>query len=106
METKLFEIRDRHTCIVAVGTLMTAVNPKEALMLIREGYSAGDPHVLLTTAHGGRAHYDPHDWADRTMVTAHKHIAANWHDLPECALIDVEVVLGEKKEPARTEFEL
>lgn len=54
---------------------------------------------------GGRAHYDPYDWGDRTWQVAHDYIARHWDELVDGAVVDVEYVLGETAEPKHPERE-
>jgi hypothetical protein len=64
-------------------------------------------HVWLIPLDGsgrGRAEYDPYAWDDRTYHTAHLHIQFAWDELPNGALIDVRVLLGENDKPAVTEL--
>ncbi len=46
---------------------------------------------------------DPHDWDDRTLLQAHKHIEEKWDKLEDGAVIDVQFILGETKRPKTTE---
>jgi hypothetical protein len=97
MQTKLFEIRDRMTCIVAVGTLMATDDPRGSQMLHRKGYGPGGNLILLADVSGGRrAEYDSYAWGDRTWLTAHNYIEVNWERLPSGAMIDVQEILGEQ----------
>ena len=108
METKLFEVRDRGTMIPAIGTKMTATDPRGIALLRRAGYDPfamhGSALILFTDAQGGRiAHYDEFEFGSaRTMSVALQFIRRNWSKLESGDVVDVEFILGEtatKKEP-------
>jgi hypothetical protein len=106
MITKLFEIRDRGTCIpalaVQVGCPQWGNTPAENWLLERAGY--GRPMVILTFLEGSRnAEYDPFAWNDRTMRTAHKYIEEHFDELESGAVICVEYILGERGTPKVSE---
>jgi hypothetical protein len=50
-----------------------------------------------------RSAYDPYDWNDRTMQTAHNYIAKNFDDLSNGDVVDVEYILEETDEPKISE---
>lgn len=103
MQTKMLEVRDRSTFIPVVAVLMdpTGGSGMEDYLMRRAGYHR--PMVLLTRAVGGQAYYDPHDWANRTMETAHQYIAENWAKLASGEVVDVEYILGEAEAPKASE---
>lgn len=100
MQTKTFEIRDRMTCIGAIGIRLSKA---DGPLVWRNGY--GDtPCVLLTRLQGGIAKHDPYEWGDRTFAVAHKHIAENWDTIPNGGVVDVEFILGETTSPKQSEM--
>jgi len=114
METKTFEIRDVGTFIPMVGILMAGgpFHPtltgrvRDEPLLRRAGYGAHSRLVLFTRLDGGgKAHHDPYAWGDRTYSTAHNYITENWDKLESGALIDVEFILGETKQPKESELD-
>jgi len=96
METKLFEVRDRLTFLPVVAIKMAeGENDHENYLLHRAGYGH-NPVILLTAAKGGcETHYDYHEWGNRTLIMAHKHIIEAWDTLSSGDVIDVEFILGE-----------
>lgn len=115
IETKLFEIRDRHTLIVAIAQrvdlrldqragwappeVIDSVKEAERFLLKRAGCGAsGGPYTFLTKITGGeqiKCHYDPFGWGNRTMHNAHLHVHKNWDELHSGDVVDVEFILGE-----------
>ena len=87
---KYFEIRDKGTFIPA---LAVEVAGSHSWLARRAGF--GDPMIVLIHLTGMRCHYDPYEWGDRTMRTAHDHIANTWEAQQSGAVIDVEFILGE-----------
>lgn len=99
MEIKLFEIRDRGTCIPAMAV---QVSRDDGPILRRAGY--GSPLVLLTMLAKPETQWDPWAWSSqRTMGTAHRYIQEHWDELISGQVIDVRVLLGETLEPAPAE---
>lgn len=100
MEVKLFEIRDRGTCVPAMAA---RVSGEDGPIMRRAGY--GDrPSVLLIMLTYPKTQYDPFAWDNaRTMRTAHLFIQDNWDALTSGQVVDVRVILGEAKEPAPAE---
>lgn len=97
METKLLEIRDEGTLIIALCTNMNPVTDYQRHALRRYGYPCdGRPNIMLTHATGGkRATNDPYHWEDRTYRTAHNFITERWAELNEGDVVDVEFILNE-----------
>jgi hypothetical protein len=86
---------------------------KESYLLHRAGFgdsqldlSAQEPYVILTSlVEPSKSNYDPFGWSNpRTFGTAHRHIIENWSQIDHGAVIDVEYILGETKQPKRSEF--
>lgn len=91
MEVKLFEIRDRATCVPAMAV---RVSRDDGPIMRRAGF--GDPMVVLTMLATAKTEWDPYNWGpSRTMQPAHLHIEANWDKLSSGDVIDVRVLLGE-----------
>ncbi len=110
MITKTFEIRDRLTFIPVIATLLEAIGPAEPVdnyLLGRAGYISGNRSVLVTKLVDSKSASDPHDWDNgaRTMPIAHQYIQEKFLGLESGAVIDVEYILGERKEPKVSERE-
>lgn len=105
MITKLFEIRDKATFIPAVAVAAEKRpdnTAQENYLLGRSGYGY-DRCVLLARLSGGRTCCDAYEWGDRTMNAAHVFITENFYHLKSGAVIDVEFILGETKQPKVSE---
>jgi hypothetical protein len=107
METKLFEVRDRGTCIPVLAVALDAwahpPSSREHLLLRRAGY--GDRCILLGAAEGGPFAFDPWQHNDaRTRCVAHRYIAEHWDALTSGEVVDVRFILGETTEPAATDL--
>jgi hypothetical protein len=102
---KFLEIRDRATFIPAVAvSCELSGNEYDDYLLRRAGYGSFQRCVLLTRLDGGwPAHYDPHDWGDRTWQVAHAYITEHWDEITDSEVIDVQVILGEATEPKVSE---
>lgn len=96
METKMFEVRDRGTFIVTVATKLDSNEPTERRLLERGGFGGDYPYVMLTELEYHKSTYDPYKWDNRSLKTAHQHITKYFDELETGAVIDVEVILGEK----------
>jgi len=114
MQTKILEIRDRHTFILV---LCVDMNPSsgwpvpggaEVLWALRRcGYPCDQcPNILLTRLDGeGVATNDPYNWphngpygvGERTYPVAHDWIIKHWAELSDGDVVDVEFILGETK---------
>jgi hypothetical protein len=97
MKTLLIEIRDRMTTIAALAIkpeIGFASPAMERAFWGREGFGPGT--IVLMKIGDQEAHSDAYGWAGgRTMGEAHKYIEANFDDLKDGAVVDVEYVLGE-----------
>ena len=75
--------------------------------LLREGYPCdGRPNILMTPlgADGDRCWNDPYGWTGaRTRQIAHKHIIERWNELRDGDVVDVQFILGETKQPKKSE---
>jgi putative copper export protein len=107
MEIRMYEIRDRATFIPVIAIRLVPASEKQRYLLARAGYGTtpGDQgqYVLLCEILGGHgaAQSDPYGWNDRTMATAHLHIAETWP--PDGAVVDVEYILSETAAPKESE---
>lgn len=106
METKLIEIRDEGTLIIALCVNMNPTTEFQRKALRRYGYPCdGRPNIMLTHANGGKkATNDYYAWNDRTYQTAHHFITEKWGLLREGDVVDVSFLLGETKEVKVSEF--
>lgn len=124
MKTKALEVRDASTFIPVLAILMhpdPVHHDAERFLLRRAGFAVfpgpepaepfrfGESIVLVRMECSGtsnNATYDPYSWGpSRTMMVAHKFIWENWHKLKSGDVVDVEFVLGETKEPKKSERE-
>jgi hypothetical protein len=113
MKTKIFELRDKATCLVVVATKMEPESKDRSykeyereLMLLRKlGFSdfKDNPLVMLTLPNSGKNYYIPYQWNDRTLQTAHKYIQDNFDELEQDDVIDIEYILGETNQVKPTE---
>lgn len=100
MDTKTFEIVDRATFIPVIGVRLVPGpgNHADEYLIRRAGFLTKTwTNVMLTKLVSGEGNYDPPQWKDRTMMTAHKYITDNWDSLRSGAVIDVEYILGESR---------
>lgn len=107
MKTKLIEIRDIGTMIIALCVDMNPDNEAQRLALRRYGYPCdGRPNIVIThaNAHGQAATNDPYAWGDRTWATAHDYVIRRWDELQDGSVVDVEFILGETTEPKVSEL--
>ena len=102
-ETKFFEVRDEGTLIPVVAIRVRNGGGRPGALVRRAGIN--EPSVLLTALHGGRrAEVDPYNHGGRTMPGAHRYIADNWDNLPDGALVDVRVAIGETLTPCESDL--
>lgn len=103
MNSKMFEVRDRSTCISVVATKLKGQNEAEKYLLQRAGFY-GDvfSYILLTHMETFKSTFDAFKWDDRSMRTAHQYIQQNFDNLKTGDVIDVEFILGETKQPQKS----
>lgn len=103
--SKLFEIRDSATFIPVIATLLESDVYEESYLLGRSGYQNydGPTSVIVTRLNDCLSANDPHEWTNRTMYVAHKHIERHFHDLKTGDVIDVQYLLGETSVPKVSE---
>jgi hypothetical protein len=97
MVTKIFEIRDEGTYIPVMATKMKSDIELEQRYLRSTGYGTNKPLVVVTRMNGCESHYGPYEWSNitRTMKVAHAYIQEHFDELENCAVVDVEYILGE-----------
>jgi hypothetical protein len=89
---KWFEVRDRATMIPVFAIAIEG----DTFLERRAGFG-GTRCIQLVDPQGRKTAYDPYDWANRTLTTAHRYIEMNWDTLLDHDVIDVEFILGESK---------
>jgi len=101
--TKLFEGRDRATCIPLVAIMFDCKgNVNENYIQRIAGYdgdNVGMFHIMLGNIENGKSHNDPFDWNDRTMKTIHLWLQNHWNETVTGQVLDVEYILGEVDTP-------
>jgi hypothetical protein len=108
IESKVLEIRDEGTFIGALAIRMLGTTPTQTYYLRRCGYPADGSSIMLMVLHDGRATNDPYEWPSlgkgvRTMSNAHNWIIDHYDKLSDGDVVDVQVILGETKEPKVSE---
>ncbi len=105
LENKIFEVRDRMTFVSVLAIAVTSRDKEERSHIMMAGYGLTlEPTIALVRLDSFWGHTDPYAWNDRTMQTAHLHIRKNFHRLQSCAVVDVEYILGETKQPKVSEI--
>lgn len=97
-EVKLIEVRDRATFIPAMAI---RVSGEDGYLMRRAGFES--PMVYLVALAVEKACYDPYNWGNRTMNTAHLFIQDHWEELKDGDVVDVEFILGESAAPKQSE---
>lgn len=108
MIIKAIEIRDVATFVPAIAIKVVPANEGQRYLLRRSGYGFDSPQVIVAKLAGGSgmAHCDPYDWANnRTMTVAHEWVRDHFDEIEDGAVVDVQFILGETKEPKRSERE-
>lgn len=122
MEVKLFEVRDSMTFIPCIGIKLKArletdifgvttnqdleCQDKENYLLKRCAFDKGGEYILFGKLIGGQIVYDFLCWdmsVGRTMRAAHQYVEKHWDKLFSGDVIDIEYILGETKEPKKSE---
>lgn len=102
MENKLFEVRDRATCIPMLAIHIDGeVEDQEDWLLRRAGYGKKEErnYVYLVHLQTGEGNYDAFKWNDsRTIREAHLYINKYWSELKSGEVLDIEYILGESKQ--------
>jgi hypothetical protein len=103
IETKIFEIVDRGTCLPAIAVKVTnscgicgEESDRHCWLMDLAGWHMNSGIYLFHAGAPGRVSYDPYSWGQsRTFHVAHLHIEKHWNDLKDGACIDVCELLGE-----------
>jgi len=104
MKTKMFEIRDRATCIPVIA-IKTEGETLEEHMFFRRGGWGGNTVILIKINGDTEATHDPFKWGNRrTMTTAHLYIQKHFDKLENYSVVDVEYINGETTEPKTSEI--
>lgn len=108
MQMKLFEVRDRATCIPVGAIQLGSTDPHEQRLITHAGYGppAEQSQYLLLfrlDSVGNQISYDPFFWG-RTLGEAHSYIAAHFDALQTGSVIDIEFILGETRAPKTSEI--
>ena len=99
MTIKTIEIRDAGTFIAA---LAIKISSADGYLARRAGY--GEFGCVLFGRMAGREwNYDPYEWGDRTMATAHHWITEHFDEIDSGAVVDVAFLLGETRAPKASE---
>jgi len=102
---KLLELRDRATNISVAAIKFDPKEKREKAILNHSGFLPNDFVFLIQLHDPLEMQYDPWEWGSRrTMGSAHKWLADHFDEVKSGDLIDVEVILGEKKEPVKSEY--
>ena len=72
-------------------------------LLRRGGFSLNGASIILIRLTDCEAQYDPYDWANRTMQTAHVWLLERFEQIESGAVVDVEHILGETPAPKVSE---
>lgn len=102
IETKVFEIRDRMTCVPILAIAITADHSDQGRLCHRAGFGPHNRYILYAPLDGGRfteITYDPFHWSDRTHTAAHQFIIDQWDTLTPGQVVDVQFILGETTAP-------
>jgi len=108
METKVFEVRDRHTCMTVLAVALVTSDSRELYLLNRMGFRGpgvselDEPYILLSNLEG-TASYDAFSWNNRTLRTIHTYLIKRWRFCKSGDVLDVEYILGETTTPKVSE---
>lgn len=109
MQFKILEIRDEGTLIPVLAMRMIAENTLQAYYVHdRCGYPKDGSAIVVMTLDNQKATVDLYAWPDigfgrRTMGNAHNYIIEHFDDLRDGDVVDVRVILGERKAPAKSD---
>jgi hypothetical protein len=104
MKTKMVEIRDDGTRILALAIKTEGETPQEKEFFYYCGF--GKDSVMLIRPEDPLISYDPYAWntPGDTMKVAHRYIQRHFDELSDDgAVIDVRVIEGKRTEPAASE---
>lgn len=106
MVSKVFEIRDRATCIPVLATQLGSENDQESWLFWRAGFGSRSAKlyvVLMSLLDTTKCQHDTFAWDDRTYHIAHRYITMHFDALNSGDVVDVEFILGETTEPKKSE---
>ena len=110
MTTKVLEVRDHGTCILALAIRMESDNCpiREWFIHYRSGYPRDGSSIMLMRLADGKATNDPYEWPavtrdNRTMPVAHHWIIDHWDQLADGDVVDTAFILNETDVPKRSE---
>lgn len=109
MQYKILEIRDEGTHIPALAIRMLAESDVQHYYVHgRCGYPKDGSGIVLMHLDNQKATVDPYAWPDmgfgrRTLGNAHNYIYEHFDELKDGDVVDVRVILGERKEPAESD---
>ena len=101
MITKAFEIRDSMTFIPVIATKLDTTD----YLVRRAGFITGTAPVMIVRLDNCISSFKSDEWSGfgRTMPVAHRYIQDNFDSLENGAVVDVQFILEETKEPKRSE---
>lgn len=108
MEVKTFEVRDAGTFIPCIAIRLNPATEADRYLIARAGYGKraedqGEYVIFGRLQAESEFQYDPFKWGNRTMQIAHDHTRTLFETLESGAVIDVQFILGETKEPKKSE---
>lgn len=106
MKTKMFEIRDRATCMVVAAMKTKGESVAEGRLLKRAGWDENS--VILCSIDGGsEATHDPFVWrknGNNTLFQAHLYLQKHFESLEDNSVIDIEFIAGKTDKPKESEI--
>ncbi len=103
MTTKIFEVFDRSAYLRVLATRLDHRTTRELFLLNGADLTNGQIQVTTLTPYV-ESHSDPSGWGNGTMRTVHEHLIERWDVLNTGDVVDVEHILGEKLDAAKTRF--
>lgn len=108
MECKTIELRDRATFIPMLAIRLIPGCEADRYLIARAGFgreaTSQGQHVIFVRLQTGSGSHDPYEHGNtRTFGTAHQYLLEHWDEVETGAVIDVEVLLGEKTTPKQSE---
>ncbi len=110
MDVKTFEVRDEGTFIPCIAIRLNPATEADRYLISKAGYgqdaeTQGEYVIFGRLQAESEFQHDPFKWGNRTMQIAHDHAATFFDMLASGAIIDVQFILGETKEPKKSERE-
>ena len=104
MTVKQLEVRDRGTFMPMLAIKVSGV---DGWLFRRAGFGS-QPLIILMNLVRMECQYDPWSWPTqaRTVPAAHRYITANWDEILDGDVIDVEFILGERPSKKTSERSL